>query len=105
MELARRFANRADLLDVYERVRQKCGTGTAEPADTVRTDRPADYNPRERLLSVRLKDDDIAKIVAAGREGMPMQEIADKFKVSRSSIKRILKRHGVGNGRGNYKRE
>lgn len=105
VDVARHFANRPDLLEVFERVRQRCGTGTAEPAMTVRSTRPSSYNPRARLLSERLADDDLAKIIASAREGVPMWMLAEQFKISRSSIKRMLKEHGVSVGRGNYQRQ
>jgi len=104
VEIARYFANRPDLLEVFGRVRQRCGTGTSEPAMTVRSTRPSTYNPRTRLLSERLTDDDLAKLVASGREGVPMAKLAEQFKISRSSIKRLLKENGVSVGRGNYQR-
>lgn len=72
---------------------------------TVHSNRPSTYAPRARLLSERLSDEDVATIIARAREGIPMWMLADQFKLSRSSIKRMLKEHGVSNGRGNYQRQ
>jgi hypothetical protein len=105
VEVARYFANRPDLLEVFERVRQRCGTGTSEPAMTVRSTRLSTYDPRAHLLSERLTDDDVIKIVACGREGVPMIKLAEQFKISRSSVKRLLKENGVSVGRGKYQRQ
>ena len=73
---------------------------TAEPPSPV-SQEPANVASRVRD---RLSTDNITDIIAAGRAGVPMVEIARQFKISGSSVKRILRKHGVSNGPGNYKR-
>lgn len=93
MELARRFANRVDLLEVYERVRQRCGTRSTEQADTVRTDRAASYNPRQRLLSERFTDEQLLEIVSAYRNGMKQREVVARYGISAHALKDLLRKH------------
>lgn len=55
-------------------------------------------------VSERLTEADIAAMVASGQEGVSKVALAEQFKVSHSSVKRILKAHGVTYGTGHDKR-
>lgn len=95
MEVARRFANRADLLEVFERVRERCGTGTGEPASTVRSDRPADYNPRRRLLSERFNSHELQQIIDMYRRGARICDVAKRYEIGTTTLKKLLREHGA----------
>jgi DNA-binding CsgD family transcriptional regulator len=55
-------------------------------------------------VSDRLTGTEIEKIVSLGRQGVSKVQIAEQFKISHSSVKRILAAHGVRYGAGRYKR-
>jgi DNA-binding NarL/FixJ family response regulator len=59
---------------------------------------------RQWRVRDRLTGAEIGKIVALGREGVSKVQIAEQFKISHSSVKRILAVHGVRYGAGRYKR-
>lgn len=52
----------------------------------------------------RLSAEDEATMLAEAREGVSKTELARRFKISHSSVKRILNRHGVKYGTGRYRR-
>jgi DNA invertase Pin-like site-specific DNA recombinase len=105
VELIRDYSKRPDLGVDLKRARYRL-------AKAVEADKP-----HERLsaastgraatgwrVSDRLTDEDVAAIVERGREGVSKVKIAEAFGISHSSVKRILKAHGISIGSGNYKR-
>jgi len=56
-------------------------------------------------VSDRLADGDEAKIVAARQIGVSVPEVATRFGISESSVKRITRKHAASLGRGKYPRK
>lgn len=59
---------------------------------------------RQWRVGDRLTEVEIGKIVALGHDEVSKVQIAEQFKISHSSVKRILTAHGVRYGTGHYKR-
>jgi hypothetical protein len=87
--------NFAGLLEAFDRIRLRCGTDTVGPAITVHTDRPADYDPRQRLLTERFTAEQVLEIVAAYRNGMKQREVVATYGISASALKRLLTQHNA----------
>lgn len=93
MELLHRYSNRHDLVeplvDVVRRIRENDQSeepGLSEPHRVV-------SGPHK--LTERLAVDDPQEIAELYRNGTTARELAEKFSISRSSIKRILRKYGV----------
>ena len=53
----------------------------------------------------RKKSADVTALVENARHGVPKTVLAEQFKISHSSVKRILAEYGVRYGTGRYKHE
>ncbi|MGH3710198.1 MAG: helix-turn-helix domain-containing protein [Pseudonocardiaceae bacterium] len=51
---------------------------------------------RSRRLRDRLSPDDVQDMIELYRLGSTARQVAEKFDVSLSSVKRLLRQHGVG---------
>lgn len=94
VELARRFANRADLLEAYERVLTRCGNKD-QPIDDVLPKRPANYSPRARLLTERFTPDDLEAIITDYQNGMRQRDVVAKYGIGTTTLKKLLRRVGA----------
>ena len=93
MELVRRYSNRADLLERLQRVAVRAGSlgeQAYEDGDTVRGRTPRVWRVRDRLT-----DDDINGLIADFLAGIPKRVLAEQHGVSFSTVKNILRQHGV----------
>lgn len=90
-----------DLGRCLRRVRQ---AGTVHPPVRLSV-RSTGKSERQWRVSDRLSEADTAKIVALGHEGVSKVQIAKRFGISHSSVKRILAAHSVRYGIGNYRRK
>ena len=91
MELVRRYSNRADLREqlaqARSRVRQP-GVQEHEPSD-------AAWGRTPGMRRNRLTDADIERLIAEFLAGTPKRVLAHRYAVSLSTVKNILRRHGV----------
>lgn len=94
MELVRRYSNRADLQERLAAAVSGARKGDGqepEPADATwgRT-------PGERLrVRDRLADSDIETLIADFLAGTSKRVLAERYAIGFSSVKRILRKHGV----------
>lgn len=88
------YSKRVDLLSVLvgavERIRIRDG-GEAGVRGSVRSDRA----PRPWRVGDRLSEADVGGMVSSYQAGMTARELAEHFKISKSSVKRLLRERGV----------
>jgi response regulator of citrate/malate metabolism len=94
VELLYRYSNRQDLLkplvDVVRRIRENDQTeepGLTEPHNVA--------NGGRQTVAERLCVDGLQQVAEQYRSGVTARELAEKYEISRSSIKRILRNQGA----------
>jgi len=91
VELVRRYSNRADLRErlaqTQSRVRQP-GVQDHEPSNAV-------WGRTPGLRRNRLTDGDIEHLIAEFLAGTSKRVLAERYAVSFSTVKNILRKHGV----------
>jgi hypothetical protein len=94
VELVRRYSNRADLLerlmDTRSRTRQRGGEDPDSRLVTVSGRTSGVWRVRDRLT-----DADVHVLIADFLAGTSKGELADRYDVSFSTVKNILRKHGV----------
>lgn len=92
VELLRRYSNRQDLLeplvDVLRRIRENDQTDEPGLDGPYRTAEPP------KSFAEQLTTEGIENLVAAYRAGMTGAELATKYGVSLSTVRRLLRKHG-----------
>jgi DNA invertase Pin-like site-specific DNA recombinase len=93
VELVRRYSNRADLQErlaqAYLRASER-GQAQGDHTITVSGRAPGSWRVRDRL-----KDEGEQQLIGEFLAGTSKQVLADRYTVSLSTVKRILKKHGV----------
>ena len=94
MDLLRRYSNRSDLLI---RLRETCQLADEQgfyerlaPALTVSARPVKAWRVRDRLT-----DDDVQALIADFLAGVIKRELAERYEVSLSTVKNILRKHGA----------
>lgn len=94
MDLLIAYSKRLDLLSelvgAVERVRVEDG----ERPETGRSVRSGQA-PRVWRVSDRLDEADLCNLVSGYRAGTTARELAEQFNISKSSVKRLLREHGI----------
>jgi DNA invertase Pin-like site-specific DNA recombinase len=94
VELVRRYSNRADLLERLTEARSRARLRGEEDPDnhpiTVSGRVSGVWRVRDRLT-----DDDVLALLADFLAGTPKRELAERYRVSFSTVKNILRKHGV----------
>ena len=93
VEVAGRYSNRPELLEQLRKLAailpddgQGDGAGAKVSTECV---------IRSRRLRDRFPLDDLQMMIDLYRSGIAARKVAEKFKVSLSSVKRVLRQHGV----------
>jgi DNA invertase Pin-like site-specific DNA recombinase len=94
VELVRRYSNRADLLERLTEARSRARLRGGEDPDnhqiTVSGRTSGVWRVRDRLT-----DDDVRVLIADFLAGTSKRELAGRYDVSFSTVKNILRKHGV----------
>jgi DNA invertase Pin-like site-specific DNA recombinase len=94
VELVRRYSNRADLqerlLQAYLSASERRGKAHGDNTVTVSGRTPGSWRVRDRL-----SDEGVQQLITEFLAGSSKQVLADRYTVSLSTVKRILKKHGV----------
>jgi DNA invertase Pin-like site-specific DNA recombinase len=94
VELVRRYSNRADLQErlaqTLSRARQRGGQELDSRPLTVSGRASGVWRVRDRLT-----DDDVLVLIADFLAGTSKRELAERYGVSFSTVKKILRTHGV----------
>jgi hypothetical protein len=94
VELVRRYSNRADLLErlteTRSRARLQGGEDPGSHTTTVSGRVSGVWRVRDRLT-----DDDVLVLIADFLAGTSKRKLADRYDVSFSTVKNILRKHGV----------
>ena len=94
MELVRRYCNRADLQERLSEARSRASQrGRQEPdsqEDSVSGRVPGSWQVRDRLTA-----GDVESLIAEFQAGTSKRMLAEQYAVSVSTVKRILRKHGV----------
>ncbi len=93
MELCHRYSNRPDLTKPLVSVLDKIHTGT--PPDDIDLVTVSGNQPEVWRMAERLSQSDVESMIDLYRGGSTGAELATKFNVSHSSVKRVLRQHGA----------
>lgn len=97
MELLEQFSNRPDVLyDLEEGERQllKAQDETTERVSVRSVKTPRRVGPAP-TAEERLGEQNVSTLLRQYRDGTPAEVLAERFGVSLSSVRRLLRRHGV----------
>ncbi len=94
MDLLRAYSKRPDLLFELVSAVEHLQVKDTQTADTWRSVR-SEHAPRVWRISDRLTEADIHSIVSSCRAGRTARELAEQFKISKSSVKQILRERGI----------
>lgn len=94
MELITRYSNNSTLLDDLRHARQAAVSVDEDDEPELGGERRA-RNTRRWAVADRLPADALAEMADCYRAGMTACELAEKFSISHSSVKRILRRAGA----------
>jgi DNA invertase Pin-like site-specific DNA recombinase len=89
----RRYSNRSDLLQQLRKVAAILSDGGQD--DGTRAKVAAESVVRSRRLRDRFSSEDLQIMIELYRSGTTARQIAEKFRVSLRSVKRVLRQHGV----------
>jgi len=95
VELVRRYSNRADLQEGLSSVAVRASGREAHDREALRVLAADDPPPRVWRLRDRLGDESVQELIEGFRAGATARALADKFKISKSSVKTLLREHGV----------
>jgi hypothetical protein len=89
----RRYSNRPDLLEQLRKVVSILSDGSQ--GDSVGAKVTTECMIRSRRLRDRFSSNDLQVMIDLYRSGITARQVAEKFRVSLSSVKRVLRQHGV----------
>jgi DNA-directed RNA polymerase specialized sigma24 family protein len=94
VDLMEAYSRRPDLLfALFSAVEQLRATPSLEP--TTGHSVSSDQTPRIWRLSDRLRETDINNLVSSYLNGTTAQELAQQFRISKTSVKRLLRERGA----------
>ena len=94
VDLIRAYSKRPDLLFELVSTVERLQVKDAQMVDTARSVR-SEQAPRIWRICDRLSDADVQSLVSDYRAGMTARELAEQFKISKSSVKLILRKRGI----------
>jgi Helix-turn-helix domain of resolvase len=87
------YSNRPDLLRQLRKVAAIVSDGGQDDSAGVKV--TTECVIRSRHLRDRFSSDDLQVMLDLYRSGITAKQVAEKFRVSLSSLKRVLRQHGV----------
>jgi hypothetical protein len=93
VELVRRYSNRADLRERLAEARSKYRTGQRDRQEHESANAVWGRAPGARRN--RLTEGDIERLIAEFLAGTPKRVLSGRYAVSLSTVKNILRKHGV----------
>jgi DNA-directed RNA polymerase specialized sigma24 family protein len=94
VDLLRAYSKRSDLLFELVSAVERLQVEDGQTADTGRSVR-SEQAPRVWRICDRLSEADIRSLVSSYRVGTTARELAEQFKISKSSVKQILRERGI----------
>ncbi len=91
MELARHYSNQPQLLDDLRQAAKQLRSELAPERDATPLLASAGPSQRPRLVSSRLSEDDITNLIAAYRAGASTAELATRFGIGATTVKKLLR--------------
>jgi DNA-binding NarL/FixJ family response regulator len=95
MDLMAVYSNRRDLADALVSAVQQLRKAQAQTEASVQSVRSAPPSTRQWRVGDRLSQDDGEQLVVAFTAGTPKRELAERYGISESSVKRLIRRHGA----------
>lgn len=94
VDLLMAYSKRLDLLSELVSAVERVRAGDGEEPERVRSVR-SDQAPRVWRVSDRLDEVDLCTLTSCYRSGMTARELAERFAISKSSVKRLLRERGI----------
>jgi hypothetical protein len=93
VELCARYSNRDDLLEPLVSVLEQINTGTPASAAEDQLVSADGATPTAWRVADRLSDTDIGHLIAAYQAGDTVREVAERFNLGTTTVKRLLRKH------------
>jgi hypothetical protein len=100
VDLMGSYSNRPDLADALVRAVQRLRQAQRDQTSAPRSVRSTGRSERQWRVDDRLSEADACQLVAAFESGMPKWKLAERYGISESSVKRILRRHRAARATG-----
>jgi DNA-directed RNA polymerase specialized sigma24 family protein len=94
VDLLTAYSKRLDLLSALVSVVKRLRAKDADEPETGRSVR-SEQAPRVWRVSDRLSEADLCSLVSHYLAGITAHELAEQFKISKSSVKRLLRERGI----------
>lgn len=94
MDLLTAYSKRLDLLSALVSAVERLRAKDAEEPETGRSVR-SEQTPRVWRVSDRLSEAELHSLVSHYLAGTTARELAEQFKISKSSVKRLLRERGI----------
>jgi FixJ family two-component response regulator len=91
------YLNRRDLADALVSGVQQLHKAQAQTEGSAQSVRSAPLSTRQWRVGDRLGRDDLEQLIAAFTAGTPKREMAERYGISESSVKRLIRQHGASN--------
>jgi len=95
VELLRRYSNREDLLKPLVNVMNRISSEPAAQQEQVQLPSADGPNPRAWHVGDRLSPADIKTLVRSFLAGTTIRVLAERYRISTTSVKRLLREHGA----------
>lgn len=93
MDLATAYSNRPDLASSLVKTLERLKRAQARTDDAPVSVRSTGRSERQWRVTDRLSDADVRTLVAAAEAGTPKWQLAERYGVSESSVKRLVRKH------------
>ena len=94
MDLLGAYSKRSDLVFGLVRVMEQLRVADPREHEAVCSVR-SEHAPRIWRISDRLSEADVHSLVSSYQAGVTARELAEQYKISRTSVKQLLREHGV----------
>jgi len=89
------YSNRLDLADALISAVQRLRQAQAQTTASAQSVRSAPLSTRQWRIGDRLSEGDRERLVAAFTAGTSKRKLAECYGISESSVKRLIRQHGV----------
>jgi uncharacterized protein (DUF2235 family) len=95
VDLIRAYSNRRDVADALVSTVQQLRQAQAQGSGTTNSVRSTPLSTRQWRVGDRLSEADTEHLVAAFTAGTSKRKLAERYGISESSVKRLVRQHGA----------
>jgi uncharacterized protein (DUF2235 family) len=95
VDLIRAYSNRRDVADALVSTVQQLRQAQAQGSGTTNSVRSTPLSTRQWRVGDRMSEADTEQLVAAFTAGTSKRKLAERYGISESSVKRLVRQHGA----------